>query len=108
MRSVLFLKAANHFDDYRAATLIVAAEDRRAVGTNDVAFNDWLNAFAGNDCVHVRAHHDRLRVRKRAGKTRDDVAGVAADRFTGSVDLALSAHLFAVLLDSLRDVALFA
>src|SRR6184192_149252 len=46
--------------------------------------------------------------RKRAGKARDDVTGVAADRFAGSVDLDLRAHFFAVLLDALSDVPLFA
>ena len=56
----------------------------------------------------MRAHHDRLRARKRAGKPRDHIAGVAADLLAGIVDLDLRAHLFAVLLDALRDVALFA
>ena len=56
----------------------------------------------------MRAHHDRLRARKRAGKACDHIAGVAADRFAGIVDLDLRVHLFAVLLDALRHVALFA
>src|SRR5881398_2837507 len=45
---------------------------------------------------------------KRAGKARDDIAGVAADLLAGIVDFDLRAHLFAVLLDALRHVALFA
>ncbi len=108
MRDVLFLQAANHLDDYRAAGFVVATQHGRAIGANDVAFNDWFHAFAGNDRVHVRAHHDRLGIGNRAREARDDIAGVAADGTASVVDLNLRAHFLAVLLEALGDIALLA
>src|SRR6185437_11475747 len=106
--NLLLLEAANDFDDHGAAALVVAAEHRGAVGANNVAFDNRLDPFAGNDGVHVGRHHDRLRVPDGAGKSCDDIPGVAADGFARAVDLDLRAHLFAVLLDTLRDLAFFA
>src|SRR6266498_3712322 len=108
MRNVLFLQAANHFNYHSAAGLIVATQDSRAVGANDVAFDNWFDAFTGNDRIHMRAHHDRCGAGNRARKTRDDVPAVAANLLSGIVDLDLSAHLFAVLLKALSDVAFLA
>ncbi len=108
MRNVLLLKTANHFDDHSATALVVSAEDSRAIGADNVALDDRLDAFARDDRVHVRAHHDRRRARNRAGKPSDHVAAVAADFFASVVNLDLRAHLLAVLLDSQRHLALFA
>src|SRR5258707_447595 len=108
MRNVLLLQAANHFNDHGTAGFVVAAQHRRLVGANDVAFDDWLDAFAGNYGVHVRAHHDGIGSGNRSRKTRDDIAAVAAHCSAGVVNLDLRAHLFAILLDALGDVAFFA
>ena len=108
MRNVLFLETANDFNDHSAARLVVAAEHGRFVGADDIAFDDRFDAFAGNDRVHMRAHHDRRSVRNGAGKARDYIAAVAADRTAGVVNLNLRAHFFAVFPEALGDVALLA
>src|SRR5437763_12990 len=108
MRNLLLLEAANNFDDYRAARFVIAPEHSRAVGANDVAFDDWFYPFARNDRIHVRAHHNWFSIRNTAGETRDHIAAIAADLFTGVVDFNLRAHFFAILLDPLGDVAFLA
>ena len=108
MRDVLLLQATNHFDDHGTARLVVAAEHRGAVGANDIAFDNRLDAFTGHNGIHVRAHHDRVGVRNRTGETRDDVAGIAAHCTAGIVNLDLGAHFFTVFLDALGDIAFFA
>src|SRR5437868_1094496 len=108
VRDFLFLKATNDFDDHNATALVVAAEDRRAISANYVAFDNRLDAFAGNDRVHMRAHHYWLCAGNRACESRNNIAAVAANLFAGVVDLNLGAHFFAVLLNALGDVAFFA
>ncbi len=90
------------------AGLVVAAEDGRAVGADDVALDDGLDALAGDDRVHVRAHHDGVGACDGAGEARDDVAGVAADGRARVVDEDLGAHLLAELFDALGHLALLA
>src|SRR5205807_7889324 len=84
------------------------AEHGGFIGANDVAFDDWFDAFARNDRVHVRAHHDGFSARNRAREARDDVAGVAVDFFSGVINLHLRSHFFAVLLDAFGHLAFFA
>src|SRR6185503_15300622 len=108
MRDVLLLQAFDNFDDDDAAGFVIAAQDGRAVGANDVAFNDWLDAFAGDHGVHVRAHYDRFSALDRARKAGNNVAGISADLLTRVVDFHQRAHFLAVLLDAFSDLALFA
>src|SRR5260370_32524236 len=108
MGNLLFLETANNFDDHGTAGLVIAGEHGRFIGADDVAFDDWLDAFTGNNGVHVRAHHDRIGARNRARETSDDFAGVAADCLSGVIDLHLRPYLFPVFLAALGAVALFA
>ena len=107
MRNVLLLQTANDFDDYGAAALVITAEHGRFIGANDVAFDDWLDAFAWHDRVHVRAHHDGLGVVNRAREARNYVAGVAGDFFAGVINFNLRSHFFTVALNALGDLAFF-
>ena len=102
------MQAADGFEDDGDARLVVAAENGRAVSADDVALDDGLHALAGDDRVHVRAHHDGLGAGERAGEARDDVAGVAADLAPSAVNLYLGAQLLADLFDALGDLALLA
>src|SRR5213080_4485997 len=108
MRNVLLLETANDFNDHGTATLVITTEHGRFIGANNVALDDWFDAFAGNDGVHVRAHHDRFSVRNRAREARNDVAGVAADFFSGVINLHLRSHFFTVAFDALGNLAFFA
>ncbi len=84
---------AHDLADDRATRLVVAAEHGRAVGADDVAFDDRLDAFSGDHGVHVRGEQER---RGGAGAlhAREDVAGRAADDRTGVVGPHLGAELF--------------
>ena len=86
-----FPNPADGFDDGDDSRLVVAAENGRAVGADDIAVNDRLDAFAGKDCVHVAAEHQRFR-RFGSRQGGDEVAGVAADFFAGIVELDLEAE----------------
>src|SRR5919198_441731 len=108
VRDVLLLQAADRLDDDGYPRLVVAAEHGRAVGADDVPLDDGLDTSAGDDRVHVGAHHDGLGVGDRAREARDDVAGVAADLLPGVVDLDLRAQLLADPFDALGDLALLA
>src|SRR5438445_6560069 len=108
MRNILLLQTLNNFDDYSAATLIIAAEHGRPVGPNNVAFNDWLDAFTRNNGVHVRAHHDGRRIGNRARKPRDDIPRIAANFLAGVIDFDLPAHSFTIPFDELSDVPFLA
>src|SRR6266571_342508 len=108
MRNVLLLETANDFNDHGTATLVITTEHGRLIRSNDIAFNDRFDAFAGNDGVHVRTHHDRFSALNRASEARNDVAGIAADFFVGVVNLNLRSDFFAVLLDLLSYLAFFA
>ncbi len=65
------LEGGNAFKDGRDAGLGVAAEDGRAVGVDQVAIDQGLNAAAGLDSVHVGAEEEGLAAVAYAG---DDVA----------------------------------
>jgi len=79
---------AHALADEGHAGLVVAAEDRRAVGADDVVLDDRLDALAGDDRVHVRAEEERGRVGG-ARQVRDQVARLAAERRPRAVE----AHL---------------
>jgi hypothetical protein len=53
----------------------------------------------------VCGHHDRLGTGNGSLKARDDVAGISSDLFACVVYLNLRAHLFAMLLDALGNLA---
>jgi hypothetical protein len=75
---------------------------------DDVAFDYGLDAFAWNNCVHVRAHHDGVGSRDRAFESRYDISGISSYFFTCVVYLDDGAHLFAIRLNTLSDVTFFA
>ena len=84
---------ADGFDDGDDSGLVVAAEDGRAVGADDIAVDNRLNALAGQNRVHVAAEHQRFcRFGSRQGG--DEVAGVAAHFFAGVVKLDRKAERF--------------
>jgi len=67
-----------------------------------------LTPSPGTTVSMWRTHHDWLRVQNRPGETCDHVAAVAADFFSGVIDLDLRAHCFAVLFNAFGNLALFA
>src|SRR3989442_509610 len=79
---------AHALADERHAGLVVAAEDRGAVGADDVVLDDRLDALAGGDRVHVRAEEERGRAGG-ARQVRDQVARLAPERRARAVE----AHL---------------
>ena len=85
------------FDDGGDPGFVVTTEDGRAVGADDIAVNDRLDAFTGKNCVHVAAEHQRFR-RFASRQGGDEVAGVAAHFFAGGVELDRKAERLQLLL----------
>src|SRR5207245_10626263 len=63
------------FEDGHDARLVVAAEDRGAVRSDDVALSDWPDVLARHDRVHVGAEEQWRGRRRGGGDTGGHVAG---------------------------------
>ncbi len=57
MRQAVLLQRPDHLQDGRHAGLVVAAQDRRAVGVDHAVADHRLDADILADGVHVRAEH---------------------------------------------------
>ena len=106
VRDRVVAQHAQHLADDRAARLVVAAEDRRAVAADDVAVDDRLHALAGDDGVHVRREQQRRR-RRAVPRTRASrLPGRAADLGAGVVEPDLGPELAQLARQALGDRAL--
>src|SRR5207245_9830674 len=82
------------FEDGHDACLVVAAQDRGAVRSDDVALSDRPDVLARHDRVHVGAEEQWRGRRRGAWNTAEHVAGVSTDLRPGVIDFHLSAERF--------------
>src|SRR5438046_2966785 len=105
VRDPALVQQTHRLEDGDDARLVVAAEHRGAIGADDVAVDDAPDVAGRRHGVHVAAQEQRSDVRCRAGKTREQVAGVAADLVSRVVDLHGRSHTLEDRGQTLGDVA---
>ena len=86
MRNLFFLELAQGFKNGCHAGLVIAAQNRRAVRTDNTILYHRLNAAAGLHTIHMGGQHHRGCI-NRTRKIRYKIPGIAADFFAGMVFL---------------------